>query len=77
MYFYFGIYAILNHIKPSNVFENIQKATEKFKRDIEPKITHILSQIQTNEDQIENARAEIEEYLHESVKKTFNKIMQK
>ena len=55
--------------------KSMQKNVEKFKKSIEPKINTILSQIQVDEDKLEDAKVELEIYLHKSVAKTMEGLV--
>lgn len=61
--------ALINRLK------SMQKNVEKFKKSIEPKINTILSQIQVEDDKVDDARKELESYLHKSVADTMEKLV--
>lgn len=56
-------------------FKSMQKSVEKFKKRVEPKINSTLSQIQVDEDKLEDAKVELESYLHKSVAKTMEGLV--
>lgn len=57
--------------------QNIQKGLDKFKKLTEPKINKILASISVENNEVESARKELESYLHNSVAKTMEKLIQK